>query len=284
MEFSAPRPRLAAFLLSCVMALLFLTAVAPRWQEARAADDGAAQADSGEKKDTSGNMFVHILKSVGIFMGILLGILSISLVALVVLLVMDLRMGDAVPPAFVEEFTDTVNKRKFKEAYDLARQDNSFVGRVLAAGMGRLQYGIEDARETALNTVESIKAGKEQLITYLATIGTLGPLLGLIGTVYSMIGAFMKMSDKTRSVDPHEMADTLSHGLVVTMIGIGISVPAIFFHAFFRNRLVRISMDSANVADDLLTQMYHNSKKSGSTTPAAVDARSAATVPSVKPA
>jgi biopolymer transport protein ExbB len=238
----------------------------------------------GEKKDTAGNMFVHILKSVGIFMGILLAILSISLVALVVLLVMDLRMGDAVPPAFVEEFTDTVNKRKFKEAYDLARQDNSFVGRVLAAGMGRLQYGIEDARETALNTVESIKAGKEQLITYLATIGTLGPLLGLIGTVYSMIGAFMKMSDKTRSVDPHEMADTLSHGLVVTMIGIGISVPAIFFHAFFRNRLVRISMDSANVADDLLTQMYHNSKKSGSTTPAAVDARSAATVPSVKPA
>src|SRR5258708_13284184 len=107
-------------------------------------------------------------------------------------------MGGGGGGGFVEEFADTVNKRKFKEAYDLARQDNSFVGRVLAAGMGRLQYGIEDARETALNTVESIKAGKEQLITYLATIGTLGPLLGFIGPVYSIIGPFMNMSDKTR--------------------------------------------------------------------------------------
>ena len=44
--------------------------------------------------------------------------------------------------------------------------------------MGRLQYGIEDAREAAFNMVESIKASKEQLITYLATIGTLGPMLG----------------------------------------------------------------------------------------------------------
>ena len=32
-------------------------------------------------------------------------------------------------------------------------------------------------------------------------------------------------------------------------------------HAFFRNRLIRISLDTSNLADDLLTQMYHNSKK-----------------------
>lgn len=262
MQLDAKSSRLKHFFLLGFLALIVLTAVAPRWQTAHAQEAGAA--DQTEKKDTAGNMFVHIIKSVGLVMGLMLGILSVSLIALIVLLVMDLRMGDSVPPAFVEEFTDTVNKRKFKEAYDLARQDNSFVARVLAAGMGRLQYGIEDARDTALNTVESIKAGKEQLITYLATIGTLGPLFGLVGTVYSMIGAFMKMSDKTRSVDPHDMADTLSHGLVVTMIGIGISVPAIFCHAFFRNRLVRISMDTANVADDLLTQMYHNSKKAAS--------------------
>src|SRR5262249_15107622 len=87
------------------------------------------------------------------------------------------------------------------------------------------QYGIEDAREAAMNTVESIKASKEQLITYLATIGTLGPLFGLVGTVYSMIGAFMKMADVSKQVDPHEMAGTLSHGLVVTMLGVGHCVP-----------------------------------------------------------
>ena len=117
-------------------------------------------------------MIIHMLKSIGPVMGTILGLLSVSLVALIVLLAMDVRMGDSVPPAFVEEFTEIVNKRQFKEAYELAKNDNSFLARVLTAGMGRLQYGIEDARETAMNMVESIKAGKEQLITYLATIGT----------------------------------------------------------------------------------------------------------------
>ena len=42
-------------------------------------------------------------------------------------------------------------------------------------------------------------------------------------------------------------------------------MPAIFFHTFFRNRVTRLAMDTTNVADDLLTQMYHNSKKAGAT-------------------
>ena len=88
-----------------------------------------------------------MLESVGWFFGITLLIVSIALVTLVVLLVMELRMSAAIPPAFVEDFTDTVNKRRFKEAYEMAKEDPSFVARVLTAGMSRLQYGIEDARE-----------------------------------------------------------------------------------------------------------------------------------------
>lgn len=248
---------------------------------AQGAEADQAQAEA-PRTSASPNMFIHMVKSVGLFMGIVLGFLQISMVALVVLLFMDLRMGDAVPPAFVEEFTDIVNKRKFKEAYDLARQDMSFLARVLTAGMARLQYGIEDAREAALNTVESIRAGKESLTSYLAVIGSLGPLIGLVGTVYSMIGAFMKMSDKSANPDPHALAETLSHGLVVTLVGVALAVPAIFFNQFFRNRLTRISMEASNVADDLLTQMYHNSRRSAAATAVPADARMASTA--VKPA
>jgi biopolymer transport protein ExbB len=261
MRFAAERrrQRLTNYILACLAALFICWAVLPTLQPARA-QDANPPAAAEPAKPGGDSMPIHMLKSIGPVMGIILGLLSISLVALVVLLAMDVRMGDSVPAGFVEEFTDTVNKRRFKEAYELAKNDSSFLARVLTTGMARLQYGIEDARETAMNTVESIKAGKEQLTTYLATIGTLGPLLGLVGTVYSMVGAFRQMADETQDVNPHKMADTLSHGLVVTLVGIGLAVPAIFCHAFFRNRITRISMETANVADDLLTQMYHNSK------------------------
>jgi biopolymer transport protein ExbB len=207
-----------------------------------------------------------MLVSVGWVFGFILLFVSICLVALIVLLAMELRMGAAIPPGFVDDFTETVNKRRFKEAYEMAREDGSFLGRVLTTGMSRLQYGIEDAREAAFNMVDSVRAGKEQLVTYLATIGTLGPMLGLVGTVYGMIKTFLVLA-LGGTPNPARLAEGISHALVVTLFGVGLSVPAIFAHAFFRNRLIRISLDTSNVADDLLTQMYHNSKKPAPATP-----------------
>ena len=223
---------------------------------------GDAKAEAPKKESKGGiadlvDRVGHIVKSLGVLMGGVLALVSIALVALIVLLAMDLRLSAAIPPGFVEEFTDTVNKRKFKEAFELARGDNSFLANVLTAGMGRLQYGIEDARETARNMVETIRSNKDQFIIYLATIGTIGPMLGLVGTVWGMIGAFMSMNDNDRS----RLAEQLSHSLSATLCGIGLSVPAIFAHSLFRNRLTKISMETSNLADDLLTQMYHNSKR-----------------------
>jgi len=287
MELSAGRrtmPRLAhvALCLSLAFALgLLLDHPQSAYGQDEGAQGGAEQTENARPEASAAqpSLFKHIARSAGPFFGLVLGLISVSLVALIVLLSIDLRMPMAIPPAFVEEFTDTVNKRRFREAFDLARADNSYLGRVLTAGMGRLQYGIEDARETAYHMVDSIKAGKEQLITYLATIGSLGPMLGLVGTVYGMILSFMELSQPGKTPNPQKLADGISHALVITLLGIALAVPAIFCHAFFRNRLIRISMDTANVADDLLTQMYHNSKRPASATP---DARAATA--SAKPA
>jgi len=259
------RPRLTAFLACCLLAVFLFTFLPPTLPTAHAQQDEApAAGDAGKAPDAKPeakktNIFMHIMSSLSYFAVIMLGI-SIALMSLVVLLVMDLRMASAVPPGFVEEFTETVNNRRFKEAYEMAKEDGSFLGRVMTTGMSRLQYGIDDAREAAFNMVESVKASKDQLITYLATIGTLGPMLGLVGTVWGMIMSFMELG-RGGSPNPAKLADGISHALSVTLVGIALSVPAIFCHAFFRNRLIRIAMDVSNIADDLLTQMYHNSKK-----------------------
>jgi len=189
------------------------------------------------------------------------------MVALIIILLLDLRLGEAVPPSFVEEFTDMVNKRQFKQAYEMCRNENTYVARVLSAGMGRLQYGIEDAREAMAATNDSVRAGKDSWISYLGIIGTLGPLLGLVGTVSGMIGAFRKLADTEGAPKASELAGEISHALVVTLVGVAIACPAIFAFTFFKNRLTNISVNVANLADDLLTQMYHNSKKPGSASP-----------------
>jgi biopolymer transport protein ExbB len=247
---------------------LVLGLVASTAAVARAQPEGGEQKveDTTSKKKEVPSLPEHLIKSAGWFFGPVLALVSICLVTLIVLLAMDLRTSVAIPAAFVDEFTDTVNKRQFKQAFELCRDDGSFLARVLTAGMGRLQYGVEDAREAALNMVESIKAGKEQLNNYLGTIGTLGPMLGLVGTVYGMILSFMELSSG-ETPRPEKLADGISHALVVTLIGIAISVPAIFCHTLFRNRIIRLSWDTSTLADDLLTQMYHNAKRPAPGTP-----------------
>ncbi|MFM8275260.1 MAG: MotA/TolQ/ExbB proton channel family protein [Gemmata sp.] len=229
----------------------------------------AQEAAPPAEKLSGGELIWFMIKSLGIVFGPLLLAISVAMMALVVLLFLDLRMSSAIPAGFVDEFTDTVNKRKFKEAFDMARNDPSFLGQILTAGMSRLQYGLEDAREAAMNTLESIKSDKEQKNNYNAVIATVGPMLGLVGTVYGMIESFSVLAKAKGGVNPSQLADGISHALVVTLFGVAVSVPAIFFNAFYRNRITRVTMDVGHIADDLLTQMYHNSKKAaGPATPA----------------
>jgi biopolymer transport protein ExbB len=271
-----------------LLALLFLlsgpavTTARAQGENPQAGDAPPPDAGAPEAPPKPKNLLSHMLDSLGITYIIVFLFLSIGLVALVVLLAMELRMGAAIPAGFVEDFTETVNKRRFKEAYEMAKEDGSFLGRVLTTGMSRLQYGIDDAREAAFNMVDSVKAGKDQLVTYLATIGTLGPMLGLVGTVWGMILSFRTLSEGGNP-NAARLAGGISHALVVTLVGVALSVPAIFCHAFFSNRLTRISNETAGVADDLLTQMYHNSRKPAPPEPAAPPIPVPANTASIKP-
>jgi len=279
------RARLLILIAGCLFAALVVFFANVTGPAARAADGDPPNAEQPQAapptteapppaKNTRMGFFEmiwHVATSAGIVFGGLLLTISTCLVALVILLILDLRLSGAIPPGFVEDFTDTINKRRFKEAFEMARAEPSYLGRVLTTGMSRLQYGLDDARQAANSMTESIRASKEQFITFLATIGTLGPLLGLVGTVYGMIQSFSVLG-KTANPAASDLAEGISHALAVTLLGVSISVPAIFFHAFFRNRLIRIAMETGAVADDLLTQMYYNSRRAAANTPPTVEA------------
>jgi hypothetical protein len=93
-----------------------------------------------------------------------------------------------------------------------------------------------------------------------------------------MIQAFMNVAE-TGQMNAGAIAGDISQALVVTLFGVALAVPAIFCHALFRNRLNKIALETGNVADDLLTQMYHNSKKQGA---APIPAAAPTVVPTVE--
>ena len=111
---TAPAPsRLAALVLGCLTAVLVylaFSASAPALRTPLRPTLPAAPAAPAATPPAAPNMlvFIHQLPS-DPFFGVILLTVSICLVSLCVLLSMDLRMGTAIPPGFVEDFTDTVN-------------------------------------------------------------------------------------------------------------------------------------------------------------------------------
>jgi biopolymer transport protein ExbB len=125
---------------------------------------------------------------------------------------------------------------------------------VLAAGVRKLPAGLAQAQRAMEMSNEEATMEMEHRTTYLATVGTLGPLIGLVGTVYGMIIAFRVIATEGSSAQAIHLAAGISTALYSTLEGIAISIPAIFFYAMFRNRIARLSLEVGMTAEPLLEQ------------------------------
>jgi biopolymer transport protein ExbB len=195
---------------------------------------------------------------IGIF---LLG-LSIYFTALVIRLFLEYRVSEAVPAALVDKLEAAIKDRKFQEAYDICRDDNSFLARLVRTGVANLPNGRTEAKEAMNTTSEELVVTMESKISYLATIGTLGPMIGLVGTIWGMIQSFQEIATTVGGqARPEKLAGGISTALFITLEGISLSVPAIFFFAFFRNRIAQIAMEATKVADRTINAFWNAAKQ-----------------------
>jgi biopolymer transport protein ExbB len=143
---------------------------------------------------------------------------------------------------------------KYNDAYHRLVADPSFLARVLAAGVRKLPAGLSQAQRASELANEDATMEMEHRTTYLATVGTLGPMIGLVGTVYGMIIAFRVIAVEGSTPQANQLAAGISTALYSTLEGIAISIPAIFFYAVFRNRIARLSLEVGMTAEPLLEQ------------------------------
>jgi biopolymer transport protein ExbB len=187
--------------------------------------------------------------------------LSIYFTALVIRLFMEFRVNEAVPPALIDKLEAAIKDRKFQDAYDVCRDDNSFLAKVVRTGIANLPNGRNEAKEAMNETSNEVIVTMESRISYLATIGTLGPMIGLVGTIWGMIESFQTIANAAGSQPrPDEVARGISTALFITLEGVSLSVPAIFFYALFRNRIAQIALEATKVADRTIGAFYQAAK------------------------
>jgi biopolymer transport protein ExbB len=235
-------------------------------------DDNAAPADAGAKSATvpaaaegatppqKKNMLTWAWESSGLI-GLFLLLLSVYFTALVIRLFMEFRVSEAVPPALVEKLEAAIRDKKFQDAYDVCKDNESFLARLVRTGIANLPNGRPEAKEAMQSVAEEVVTTLEMKISYLAIIGTLGPMIGLVGTIQGMIMSFQEIATAAGAQPrPDKVAEGISKALFITLEGVSLSVPAIFFFAFFRNRIAQMNMDATRVADRTINSLVAAAK------------------------
>ncbi len=237
-----------------------------------------AEEGGGGEVPQDTNMLLWLAKVSGPI-GVVILVLSIYFVAVCVQQFLELRAEVAAPPEVVEACEKLIQEENPQGVLQLVKDDESFFGRSLSAGLAELSNSVDEGREKLERTADNLTVNMEKKITVLATIGTLGPLIGLLGTLKGMIGSFMAIALSGKNLEASKVAEGISEALVLTFEGVALSIPAIFLYAMFRNRIAKISGETTMLADDYYRAIVRLLKRTRGAKPAAPAQAAAAPTP-----
>ena len=173
--------------------------------------------------------------------------------------------------AFAPAVAGALREGKLDEAIKVAdRYKKSHLAKVVVAGLQEFQAhnaspdlsGEQiEASKRALERSEAIvNAELKKGVSSLATIGSTGPFVGLLGTVVGIINAFQGMStEKTSGLSA--VAGGISEALVTTAIGLLVAIPAVMMFNYFTNRVEAFNVEMTNSSSELLDYFIKRSQK-----------------------
>ena len=196
----------------------------------------------------------------------MLPILICSAVALAIILerFWSLRRSAVIPPGLGDEVREWARTRKIDPEHLQVLSTNSPLGELLAAALSVRNRPREIIKERVEDTGRHVVHRLERFLNTLGTIALIGPLLGLLGTVFGLIKMFFAVM-MSGVGDPMKMAGGIGEALVCTAAGLCVAIPAYVLHRYFRGRVADLVVEMERqvfLLTDELTAMGESSAAS----------------------
>lgn len=237
-------------------------------RSARAVDHSAAaaaadpqQADQAEAEATaqSDHSFIpttdlrRIVEDAGPLMYAIL-LCSFLLVAFALERTVSLRRRRVIPKPFVTRFLQQLREGELdrEQALTLCAENGSPVANVFAGAVrkwGRpgveIEQGVIDAGERTTN-------GLRRYLRVFYAVATVGPLLGLMGTVLGMIQTFNVIAAADALGRAGMLAGGIAKALLNTAGGLAVAIPASILYVFFVSRVDRLVIEIDKLAQEVV--------------------------------
>ncbi len=254
-------------ILAAALALLLLAGSRSHAQDAPAAPPSEAQAvdaaqasgpatpSDDEKPMTSGEAFLRKLVQGGTTMLFLL-LVSIAGLAYAIERFVNLRKAHIVPDGLATEAARLWKSGQPDAVLQLARRRPSTLGRMIEAIVTH-RHGTA----TDVNMIAGDLAARElrrhlQRAYPLAVVATISPLLGLLGTVIGMIGAFDQVAIMGELANPAAFGGDIAKALITTGAGLSVAIPALALYHFFKSRVTLFGVELEEQAGGLITDWF----------------------------
>ena len=190
----------------------------------------------------------------------------------------SLRRSAVIPAGLGDEVREWARARKIDPEHLNVLSTNSPLGELMAAALSVRNRPREIIKERVEDTGRHVVHRLERFLNTLGTIALIGPLLGLLGTVFGLIKMFFAVMISGVG-DPMKRAGGIGEALVCTAAGLCVAIPAYVFHRYFRGRVADLIVDMERQVFLLTDELTATTEPAA---PVAANAPAAASAPPVR--
>lgn len=222
-----------------------------------------AQDNAGD----GGSSVLQLIAAGGVISLIIVA-LSFTALTLIVIHLMQVRLQAMAPEHAIDALDEALSRGDADAALRYCQDEDNdcFLTRILSAALSRYHRSAFGLLELKSSLEE---AGQEQVARlyrstdWLGLIAAIAPMLGLLGTVVGMVGAFDTISDSEGFARPDQLAGDISKALVTTLMGLTLAIPATAAFTYFRNRIDTITAEIALTIEDLAGKLEKHAVSGG---------------------
>ncbi len=152
----------------------------------------------------------------------------------------------------VPKLRELVAANRFDEALEKCRGSRGLVAQVLGELIRNRYQSLDDLEKRSSIVGSRYLRDLSRYLRGLAVIGSVTPLMGLLGTVFGMVRVFIRVADLSGNANPSILASGIWEALLTTAAGLTVAIPALIAYHYFEGRVDDYSFRVENDCMELL--------------------------------
>ena len=161
---------------------------------------------------------------------------------------------------FTKKMDALVAEKKYEEAANLCLKKETSLAMVLFAVLNKVNDTRENAERSLQEALLREQPKLERRMGLLAAMGTIAPLLGLLGTVTGIITLFTVITEVGTN-DARVLAGGISEALVTTEMGLVIAIPVMILHGLLSEKIEKITSELYVQSTSLMNKVFGKESK-----------------------